>query len=54
MGEHEVVCRTVGCVNADVGIVILRPAELVICGVCGNQITDIAPEIPEGGYPPEE
>lgn len=37
-----VTCRSAGCVNGNVGIsVYRRPNNKVVCGVCGNVITDI-------------
>jgi hypothetical protein len=41
--EMTVTCRTPGCDNADVPLVltVVQP-PYVVCGVCGQQITDVA------------
>ena len=42
--EATVTCHTDECGNADVALVILRPDDNpgpVICGACGQEITDI-------------
>ena len=33
-------CHTDGCENNGIGIEILDPADMVICGPCGQEITD--------------
>jgi hypothetical protein len=41
--EMVVTCKTVGCENKDVSITVNVPDEpnpRVICGPCGNEITD--------------
>lgn len=35
-----VTCHTTGCENENIAIEILEPAETVICGPCGIEITD--------------
>lgn len=42
--ERTVTCRTEGCENADIPIV-LEVDQLVMCGVCGEFITDIDPPV---------
>lgn len=34
------ICETAGCENAGYEIKIENPAEICICGVCGNLITN--------------
>lgn len=34
-------CHTSGCENNGIAILFEDPAELCICGPCGQQITDI-------------
>lgn len=43
MNKFEVVCEKDGCDNNGINIEILNPDEhpYVICGVCGNNITNI-------------
>jgi ribosomal protein S27E len=39
----NVTCRTGGCSNANITLsVYRRSGGVVLCGVCGNQITEIA------------
>ena len=41
-------CHTDGCANADIPIVLSVPDgtnPFVVCGVCGQQITNIQPEV---------
>jgi hypothetical protein len=33
-------CHTDGCENAGVGIVNIDPADHIVCGCCGVEITD--------------
>ena len=33
-------CHTEGCENNGIGIEIVDPADTVICGPCGQEITD--------------
>jgi hypothetical protein len=35
-----VTCHTENCTNGEIGIKIIDPAETVVCGPCGNEITD--------------
>lgn len=35
-----VTCKTAGCVNKDIPISFEEIADTVICGPCGNEITD--------------
>ena len=38
----NVCCHTPGCANAEVTLSVYRRANgLVLCGVCGNEITDV-------------
>lgn len=38
----DVVCRTSGCANANLTLSVYRRAGgLVVCGVCGNNISEI-------------
>lgn len=53
MNEHTVTCHTVGCENDGIGIVIIEPGEIIVCGPCGQQITDIVPPLPEPKPEPE-
>lgn len=39
----NVTCHTDGCENADVAIPFVDPADTVICGPCGQVITDKVP-----------
>jgi transcription elongation factor Elf1 len=43
--EYQVTCRTEGCENSDITINIQAPKENahIVCGVCGQQITDVTP-----------
>jgi ribosomal protein S27E len=35
-----VTCKTVNCENSNIAIPFPDPQELVICGPCGQEITD--------------
>jgi ribosomal protein S27E len=35
-----VTCRTENCENQNISIIFLNPQDLVICGPCGQTITD--------------
>jgi hypothetical protein len=37
---YVVTCHTSGCENENIGIELVDPTEVIICGVCGVQITD--------------
>ena len=37
---YIVTCHTDGCENNGIGIEIIDPADTVICGACGVEITD--------------
>jgi hypothetical protein len=37
---YIVTCHTENCLNNGIAIEILDPADTVICGVCGQEITD--------------
>ena len=37
---YSVTCHTTGCENENIGIEIIEPLEIVICGPCGVEITD--------------
>lgn len=43
MAEFNVTCHTTGCENSEIVILINAVADspYIICGPCGNQITDI-------------
>jgi ribosomal protein S27E len=36
----NVTCHTDGCENAGIPILFIDPADTVICGPCGQEITD--------------
>jgi hypothetical protein len=61
---HTVTCHTEGCGNADAAIELelgytdpmsgdFYPVDSVVCGVCGEQITDVEPPL-ETVDPPDE
>lgn len=52
---HAITCRTEGCENAGYTLVLTRPGHSIICGPCGQPITDIDPPLPDEPYsmPPE-
>lgn len=52
--EHTVTCRTDGCGNCGVGVVVTDPATVVQCGACFEFITDIVPPVPEETAPEPE
>ena len=37
---HKVICHTSKCANENILITILDPTEFIVCGPCGNEITD--------------
>ena len=41
----KVTCRTENCENAGYGILLTDPEDLVICGPCGEVITDKVEEL---------
>ena len=43
--EYDVTCATDGCVNTGIVIRVIATATdpMIICGPCGQQITDITP-----------
>lgn len=45
--DYTVICHTEGCENENIAIVVPAAAEnpCVICGPCGNQITDLVPVV---------
>lgn len=47
---HGVTCRTEGCENGGYTIILSRPGHSVICGPCGQPITDIDPPLPVVSY----
>lgn len=49
---HAITCRTVGCENAGITIVLNKPGQVIVCGPCGQQITDIDPPLPVEPYHP--
>ena len=40
-------CHTENCENNGIGIEILDPSPVVMCGPCGQEITDKVEVIPE-------
>lgn len=44
---HALTCRTDGCFNQNKSIIVNSVGEEVWCGVCGNEIVDIDPPLPE-------
>lgn len=42
-----VTCHTKGCENENIGIEFFDPADTVICGPCGQEITDKVEVTPE-------
>lgn len=51
---HAVTCRTEGCLNNGYTLILTNPGHTIICGPCGQVITDIDPPLPEEPYHPEE
>lgn len=47
---HAVTCRTPDCENADFTIILKFPGHTIICGPCGQPITDIDPPLPDEPY----
>jgi len=47
---HGITCHTRGCENENITIVLSRPSPVVICGPCGQQVTDIDPPLPSEPY----
>ena len=45
--DFIVTCHTDGCENSDIAIIIGADAEnpIVVCGPCGQQITDVQPVV---------
>ena len=42
METYIVTCRTEGCINQDIGIEVVKPADGdALCGPCNNPITDV-------------
>jgi hypothetical protein len=39
----NLICKNDECINFDIAIPFQNPAEIVICGPCGNEITDKEP-----------
>jgi len=44
--EFNAICHTTNCENAEIVFVVnvLEAEPNAICGVCGNQITDLEPK----------
>ena len=42
----NLICKNDKCINFDMAIPFQDPAEIVICGPCGNEITDKKPVTP--------
>ena len=53
MNEHTVTCHTEKCENEDIEITVVDPGTVILCGPCGQQITDIVPPLPEPKPEPE-
>lgn len=54
---HAVTCRTEECANNGYTLILTSPGHTIVCGPCGETITDVEPLIPEGvgePSPPEE
>lgn len=47
---HAVTCRTEGCENEGYTLVLSQPGHTIICGPCGQPITDIDPPLPSEPY----
>lgn len=48
---HAVTCRTEGCMNEGYTLILTNPGHTVVCGPCGQTITDVEPVIPEPELP---
>lgn len=48
--KHIVTCHTAGCANEEVGVELIDPAQVVLCGPCQQIITDIEPPLPDEPY----
>ncbi len=48
---YIVTCHTTGCENENIGIEFVDPADTVICGPCGQEITDKVEVVPEAPAP---
>ena len=48
---YIVTCHTTGCENENIAIQFVDPADTVICGPCGQEITDIVEVVPETPAP---
>ena len=44
-----VTCQTDGCVNQniDLEVKVVYPSGIVVCGVCGKEITFVMPDSPD-------
>lgn len=40
MSVYWVTCHADGCINGEIPILFEDPADTVICGPCGQEITD--------------
>jgi hypothetical protein len=50
---YIVTCHTSGCENENIGIEFVDPADVVICGCCGQEITDKVEVVPEEAPAPK-
>jgi len=48
---YIVTCYTNDCENNGIGIEVIDPADTVICGGCGIEITDKVEVVPEAPAP---
>ena len=48
---YIVTCHTKGCSNDGIGIEVINPEPTVICGGCGQEITDKVEVVPEATAP---
>lgn len=49
---YALTCGTEGCVNHGITILLVGIGEIVVCGPCGQQITDIQTAILGDDTPP--
>lgn len=47
---HEATCQYGACGNYLIPISLLRPPEVIVCGLCRHPISDISPPLPEEPY----
>lgn len=44
---HAATCRTPNCENENISFILNNPGAQIMCGPCGQWITDIDPPLPE-------